>query len=387
MSYEQRKSDHEIEGQGSSGKSRVDGYPHGGGGLNKTSQGSTQPGKTGGWSSIIKPMSEMEIEETEWFWDGRVPKGGLTLLGGIQGHGKTYVALGMAKAYSVGEPLPDSTVCEQGKTLIISTEDGVTNTLMPRLKAMGADLSQILAVNFDQVTDRGDVPNLVWDIKDLEHKVIVPNDIGLIICDPLVGLLDGIDDNSNSQVRQALDDLNRMVGRHGIACMGISHFNKSTGHLDPTQRFLGSTALAAVPRSLLGVAPDPENADRHYLVSLKCNLAEKPLAVAYTIGKNGIIFEADVEDVDVEELFSGPAKKGTVSTDKAKEFLLSELSERPRASTQLYFKWAKSGGSKRTLERAKEELGVKARRVGNQGEGKGAGHWEWYLDRHQEAGT
>ena len=197
MSYKYRKSDHEIEGQGSSGKARVNGNQRDGGGLNRPTHNSPEPESSGGWSGLVTRMSEVESEDIQWLWERRVPMGHMTVLAGLQGQGKTFVALEMAKALSLGEPLPDSDVAIQGATLIISTEDGVANTLKPRLEAMGADVSQIYAVNFDQVVTGMDVPTIASDMDDLEEEIIKPYKIKLVILDPLTGLLGKTDDNSN----------------------------------------------------------------------------------------------------------------------------------------------------------------------------------------------
>ena len=91
-------------------------------------------------------MADVDPVEVEWVWHPYIPRGNLTLLEGDPGQGKSWIALGIAAALSVGYGLPgqDKTTLPN-RVLVMTAEDGLDDTIRPRLDSMGADVTRIYA--------------------------------------------------------------------------------------------------------------------------------------------------------------------------------------------------------------------------------------------------
>jgi DNA replication protein DnaC len=81
-------------------------------------------------------------------WKPYIPFAKLTLFEGDPGTGKSWVSLAIATAVSGGEGLPNNQLgLASGEVLIASAEDGLADTIRPRLDSLGADLSRIRAID------------------------------------------------------------------------------------------------------------------------------------------------------------------------------------------------------------------------------------------------
>src|SRR5215210_8258366 len=83
----------------------------------------------------------------EWLWDKRIPKGKLTMFDGDPDVGKSVVTMDLAARVSTGRGFPDGATCEAGNILVVNVEDGVADTIVPRLSAAGADLKKIFILS------------------------------------------------------------------------------------------------------------------------------------------------------------------------------------------------------------------------------------------------
>jgi hypothetical protein len=138
------------------------------------------------------------------------------------------------------------------------------------------------------------------------------------------------------------------------------HMSKDSNQTDPLLRIMGSTAMAAMPRSVLAVMRDPEDEDRHYLASLKMNLGKKPKALAYKLDGKTVLFEPDPIEKSEYELFN-LERISTSELGKAVEFLESYLGDGGQLGTDVKSHWVESeDGSESTLKKAKAKLGIKS---------------------------
>src|SRR5690606_28563935 len=147
-----------------------------------------------------------------------------------------------------GDPWPDGTAAPLGRVLLWSGEDDPADTLVPRLRAAGADLSRVLIVG-DALT--GDAPrpfDPAQDLTALELQLERYDDIALLIADPVVSAIGGADSHKNTEVRRALQPLVNLGQRLDCAVLGISHFSKGTAGRDPTERVTGSVAFGELAR-------------------------------------------------------------------------------------------------------------------------------------------
>lgn len=96
----------------------------------------------------IISMDEVQSKEVNWLWYPYIPYGKITIIQGDPGEGKTTLALRLAALLSKGEALPfDDTEREPVKVIYQTAEDGLEDTIKPRLEAAEADCSQIKVID------------------------------------------------------------------------------------------------------------------------------------------------------------------------------------------------------------------------------------------------
>ncbi len=159
----------------------------------------------------------------EWLWSGRVPLGMLTLFAGDPKLGKSYVTLAIAAAVSRAVPLPGGDTPEgPGSVIIMSAEDDPSRTIVPRLKATGADLNRIhilesIIIPGDSSNPKRSLPateqfpSLRHDLDRIEAAAAGLGDCKLIVVDPVSAYLGGIDDHRNAELRGILSPVKAMA--------------------------------------------------------------------------------------------------------------------------------------------------------------------------------
>jgi phage/plasmid primase-like uncharacterized protein/energy-coupling factor transporter ATP-binding protein EcfA2 len=343
--------------------------------------------------------SGIKSERIDWLWHGWLARGKLHLLVGAPSAGKSTLAIAMAGIVSSGGRFPAGSRAKQGSVMIWSSEDGVADTIRPRLEAAGADLDRVYFIDgvdtqngprpFDPSRDMQTIDQALHGIRD---------DMAMLILDPVVSAVEG-DGHKANQVRRSLQPVLDLLERRNMAGLGITHFSKNTAGRDPTERVTGSVAFGAVARVVIVAAKEevdegqePGACDR-IMTRAKSNLGPDGDGFRYALRK--VILPGDIETSrvvfgdtltgsarallhqaeDVDEESAGEALTEAVN------FLLTELADGPVLSKDL-FAIAKDGGiSGRTLERAIKKVKVGKTKVGEAG-GKGV-WWRW-LPQHGE---
>jgi len=323
---------------------------------------------------VLVRMADVQPEPVRWIWFGHIAIGKLALLVGDPKLGKSWITLDAAARVSSGRPWPDGApATEAGDVILLSAEDGVADTIRPRLDALGADVSRIhhLAVLRAGESERA---IQLSDTTALEQAIRQTN-AKLLTIDPMSAYLGSTDSHRDAEVRGLMAPLAGLAERTGVAILGVMHLAKSAQR-PAIYRAIGSIAFTAAARIVQAVAADPEHDDRRILASIGCNLAASPVALAYTLAEGRLCWEADpVAGVDVETLLAGP----TADREERREadaWLRQMLADGPVESRQIQRNAEQAGLSRRTLFRAKARLGVEAERIGGVG---GGGKWYWRL--------
>lgn len=346
-----------------------------------------------------KRASDISPEQTLWLMDGLIPLGSIAVLAGVQGLGKSTLALEIAARVTQGA-LEGDLLGQARDVLYASAEDHEAATLVPRLKAAGADLSR---VHFPRVSKSG-LPapiELPRDTEDLVLAAESDDEPVLLIIDPLAAFFGGagqLDSHRDTNVRAALAPISDIAERLGLAVLLIMHLNKSTGTSDALLRVMGSAAFTAAPRSvlILGSHPDdPEGRGRErVLAHAKSNLA--PLGASRACTVEPVVLEEGGETFPTSRIRLGEVSPYSASDvigaaqdddadertsrDEAREFLRAELADGPKPAGDLLARAEKELNiSKKTLRRAKADLGV----VSQQHQ-EGGKHWEWTLPDEPE---
>lgn len=331
-------------------------------------------------------ISDVGSERVSWLWRGWLASGKLSVMDGDPGLGKSAAVLDLAARVSAGLPFPNGTRCEAGGVVILSAEDGLADTIKPRLEAAGADTSRISSLA-TVVAGTGSkrherLFSLPKDIPILEREI---DRVGakLVIVDPLMAFLaEKIDAHKDQDVRRALAPLAAMADRTGVAVHLVRHLSKGESK-NPIYRGGGSIGIIGAARMGSLVAVDPQDENRRVLAPTKNNLTMQPKSLTYSLeeAENGAVKvvwtgESDLSASDLLQTFgeTEPEVRG-----EAEQFLLSLLEDGPVPSEEI-FKAAKTARiSESTLRRAKKKLRAVAERENIPGGKRGDGKWVWKL--------
>lgn len=216
-----------------------------------------------------------------WIWRGYLAKAKLTVMAGPAGTGKTGLAMAIAAIVSAGSAqgrtFPDGSTVEQGNVVIWSGEDGVEDTLIPRLIANGADMPRVNILRGMRTAGRSRRFDFATDLPALDLALHDVGPVSLIIIDSVAQATTG-DTNSNRAVRRGLEALLELAVRHDCVLLGLTHVNKGSKNRDPVERVTGSLAFGAVPRVVLltakSKAVDGDTPPPSVLVRCKTNVGE-----------------------------------------------------------------------------------------------------------------
>ena len=327
-------------------------------------------------AALTVNLADVEPQKVDWLWSGWVPQARLSLVIGHAGQGKSWLTLALAAAVSRGWPLPgdDRTRAPRG-VLLIGAEDGLADTVRPRLDALGANVRQIVALE-GVTTDRGERGFLLSDVGPLE-ELLAAGDYGLVVIDPLTAFAGGADSYKDAEVRGLLAPLAQLAERYGAAIVGVMHLRK--GQADTAlQRASGSIAWGAAARSVFAVGTDPQAEDgttERHVLPVKHNLAPAPEGVTFSL-EAGRFTWGGRSSLSARQLMAatGPDVEDGALGDAA-TVLEAILADGPLPAREAARQAREAGVSDASLRRARGSLGV---RVERRGFGPG-GRWEWSL--------
>lgn len=339
-------------------------------------------------------MKEIEVTcavsippiSVNWIWYKNLAAGKLTVMAGAPGTGKTLIALNCAAIVSNGGmgglTWPDGTYSPAGNVLIWTCEDGVEDTIIPRLIAANANLSRIHVIGATLENGRRRPFNFEKDLPHLEEKSRQIGQVNLVIIDSIAQVVGG-DSHKNSDVRRALEPLIQFAEKHGCAILGITHLTKQSKGKAPLDRVAGSFAFSAVARVVLMTAKvsseQLEDGPRcSVLVRAKSNLGSDQGGFLYAtqsasvMAEHGPIETAAVlwkESLDgsASEILDwaegGDSSPATGAVGQAHTFLVNQLANGPLPAKEVESAAALVGISFSSLKRAKKAAGVSSRKT------------------------
>ena len=333
----------------------------------------------------LTPASAIRCQPIRWLWPGWLARGKLHILAGAPGTGKTTAALALAATITRGGRWPDGTVAPPGRVLVWSGEDDPADTLVPRLRAAGADLGRVLIVG-DTLTEEEPRPfDPARDLQTLEWQLERYDDVALMIADPVVSAVAG-DSHKNVEVRRSLQPLVNLGQRLDCAVLGISHFTKGSAGRDPTERVTGSIAFGALARIVL-VTAKGEDGDR-LLARAKSNIGQDGGGYRYTLEQIDIGGGMEASTVRWGEAIEGSAREILSDVEAAEDrddpatdaagFLFELLRYGARPAREVLSEAVDAGFSRDQMHRAKRKIGAVAVKLGM------AGGWAWQLPKIAE---
>ena len=299
---------------------------------------------------------ELPTGSMQTLWHPYILSGAVNLLQGDSTAGKSYLSQAIIAALTTGQALPNAEPMPPCNVIIQNAENSFTHVIKPRLEQLGADFTRIKSINEEQGRLSLMSPKI--------EEAIVRYDAKLFIADPIQAYMNMY---KLETVRETLVSLGQMAARTGCAVLLIGHLTKS--QTKAQYRGLGSQDIFnAIPSVLnLGKVDD----DVRVICHNKSNFFEVGCPLAFTL-KDGFNWVGEY-DITLDELLAGDItpQRGR-QREKAKEFLEAFLENGEVSSVDVYAQAEEEGISRRTLERAKSELGVRSVQSG--------GGWAWKLD-------
>ena len=325
-------------------------------------------------------MESVKVEQIEWLLYPFIPFGKVTIIQGDPGEGKTTMVLQIIAKLTRGEPillnkksqkeaqqdseenlkqevLSQDNPIQPVNVIYQTAEDGLGDTIKPRLLAAGADCSRVLVI------DDREQPLTMLDVR-LE-EAIMQTKARMVVLDPIQGFLGtDVDMHRANEIRPLMKRVAVLAEKYHCAIILIGHMNKNSNGKS-SYRGLGSIDFQAAARSVLIVGRLKDEPETRVMCHVKSSLAPEGKSVAFRLDKETGFQWIGEYDISADDLLSGDAR-GQKSRI-AKEFLLDILADGGMAQKKIEEEASKHGIKKKTLRNAKQELEIDSVKRGNQG--------------------
>jgi DNA repair protein RadA/Sms len=323
---------------------------------------------------VRRCVADVQPEYVSFLWYPYIPLGKLTLIEGDPGVGKSWLACALASATAAGRGPNGWAHCEPGESLLLSVEDGLADTVRPRLDSMQAQVERIHALE-------GPLTLNTLGLLTLEKHIIDVKPL-LVVIDPLVAYVGArVDLHRANEVRAVTAALALVAEKQRCAIVAIRHLTKG-GKDRAIYRGIGSIDFTASARSVLLVGCDPDDPLKRAVAHIKSNLTEKGISQGYEIRGERFYWTGE-SDLTSERILGTPAAEGDRSAlADAEDFLRAALADGALPSLEVQRHARKAGISSSTLRRARLTLGIKGKpnvffRTAQPG--KEPGQWFWQL--------
>jgi KaiC/GvpD/RAD55 family RecA-like ATPase len=317
-------------------------------------------------------MEQVEIEKIDWLLYPFIPFGKVTIVQGDPGEGKTTMVLQIIAKLTKGEAvlpsdsdesdLEEKTMALEPVNVIYQTaEDGLGDTIKPRLLSAGADCSRVMVI------DDNDQALTMMDAR-LEEAIIKTN-ARLVVLDPIQGFLGtAVDMHRANEIRPLMKRVAVLAEKYHCAIILIGHMNKNSNGKS-SYRGLGSIDFQAAARSVLIVGRIKDEPEIRVVCHVKSSLAPEGKSIAFRLDKDTGFEWIGEYDISADDLLSGDNRGQKIHA--AKEFLKEILASGSVAQTKVAEEAESRRIKKKTLWNAKKELEIDSVKIGNK--------WFWML--------
>ena len=294
-------------------------------------------------------MSEVDTQTVEWLWKPYIPFGKVTIIQGNPGEGKTTLALCLCAACTNRKPFPLMPEHEPFNVIYQTAEDGLGDTVKPRLMEAEADLDRVLVIDESK-------QELSLSDERIE-KAIRQNGARLIILDPIQAYVgEKTDMNKANEIRPIFRRLAEVAERTACAVILIGHLNKAAGG-QSAYRGLGSIDFRAAARSVLLIGRVKREPNVRVIIHDKSSLAPEGKPVAFCLDPETGFSWIGEYDITADELLSGAGGNTATKTEQAERLILDLLADgKELASEDIEKAAAEAGISARTVRAAKKNL-------------------------------
>jgi len=308
-------------------------------------------------------MNDIETKAVDWLWYPYIPFGKVSLINGDPGEGKTTFVLNLAAALTNAWKLPnDSSGREPINVIYQTAEDGLADTIKPRLEHAGADCSRISVID-DTVR-----PLTMTD--ERLSAAIAQKNAKLMVLDPIQAYLGAdVDLNRANETRPIFTNLAKTAEETGCAIVLVGHMNKMSG-IKAAYRGLGSIDIQGAARSVLIVGRLRDRPTVRIVAVSKSSLAPEGQPIAFELNpQSGFAWLDEAFDITADQLLTGCYDDS--KADSAEKFLMETLKNGTLPQKEIIQKAKDRGIAERTLQTAKSNIKVTSKKMGNQ--------WYWGL--------
>ena len=292
-----------------------------------------------------------------------MPYGKITIIQGDPGEGKTTLVLQMIAKLTRGETIINEETKEPINVIYQTAEDGLSDTIKPRLVAANADCSKVLVI------DDKETPLTMLDVR-LE-KAISETGARLVVLDPIQGFLGAdVDMHRANEIRPVMKHIAEIAEKYRCAIILVGHMNKNSNGKS-SYRGLGSIDFQAAARSVLIVGRVKGEPEVRVVCHVKSSLAPEGKSIAFRLDKKEGFQWIGEYDVSVDDLLAADNRGQKVR--EAKEFLKEILKSGSMTQKEISEEAENHGIKNKTLWNAKSDLKVESVKIGNQ--------WFWMLPK------
>ena len=312
----------------------------------------------------VKYYKGITCKTIDWLWYPYIPYGKLTIIQGDPGQGKSTLALNLAALISIGGTIPFTDKKVEPSTVVYqNSEDGIEDTICPRLKMYGADLNKVAYI------DETDM-SLAMDDARLD-QVLAETGARVLILDPIQAYFkENTDMNRASGIRPVMNKLGKLAQKYNCAIILIGHLSKAKG-MNELYRGLGSIDIPAAARSVLLVSKMDDNPRERVMAQIKCNLAPLGDSIVFRINGDEPVTWLRKSRITAEQLVEDDASF-TTKEQRAETIIYHLLKDGAKASSLVLLECEKNGISVRTAKNAKAKMNITTT--------KRKDGWYWELD-------
>lgn len=319
-------------------------------------------------NEVLKLYSDVKSVPVEWLWYPYIPAGKITLLQGDPGDGKSTMMMNLISCLTNAGFTPDGQKIAVPKRVIYQcSEDGVADTIKPRLEASGADCSKVAFIDEELIS-------LTLDDEKL-RDAIIEFKASLVVIDPFQAYLgDDVYMSSARKIRKLMQRLNIWASTYNCAIVLIGHMNKKENSKE-LYRGLGSIDIVAAARSVLQVSRKDEDSSTRYMKHVKSSLAAKGRDISFEIdadrGFQWLGCVGTAEGTAADNPGNTEDIKPLSKDEMLANLLIKKLADGPVRATEIQSEFIEIGIGMKALKRVKKIVGIKSVRK--------QGQWFWSM--------
>lgn len=312
-------------------------------------------------------ISEKQSSDVSWLWYPYIPYGKICVLQGDPGCGKSMLMTDIIAKLTSGKMLPDGKRHEPINVIYQCSEDGIEDTIKPRLEKAGADCSKVACIDEDLVTLTLNDDKIEQAIKASLAK--------LIVIDPFQAYVGDSDLSNVTGMRRIMRQLGTWASNYNCAVVMVGHLNKKSGQKE-LYRGLGSVDIIASARSVIQVERIEDNPRLRIMRHVKSSLSSPGESLIFEISEDGSFRWIPNETYEAarqrhfKEIYSEDENAHS-KIITAGHIMLQMLAEGPVAAADITEIISDKGIGERTIKSAKKKMGIVSFRKN--------GQWYWNL--------